>query len=233
MDEQISKGTNLGVVLIALAAIIAVGFGVFALARGTANEGVTQVQETLTMVNQSQFNDYDQTIVTGNQVIGAIQNFDGKPIAILVATQAVKDNTEAHGTLDTDAAGFKGTYDESGNVKIPLVKAFESDGSTPFESPKSTGDDCKLTFINYNALLNGASMSENSDSSVKFDEGNWVATQGFSTSNGKILMNNTYKNIYKSGMVEYVSTGSRFQANLIRDASGTVLGVAFEQITAK
>ena len=47
MEKEISSGAMLGIVLIALAAIIGLGFGVFAIAKGTANEGVTQVQENL------------------------------------------------------------------------------------------------------------------------------------------------------------------------------------------
>ena len=35
MEKEISSGTNLGIVLIALAAIIALGFGIFAIAKGT------------------------------------------------------------------------------------------------------------------------------------------------------------------------------------------------------
>ena len=45
MEKEISSGAMLGIVLIALAAIIGIGFGVFAIAKGVANNGVTNVQE--------------------------------------------------------------------------------------------------------------------------------------------------------------------------------------------
>ena len=39
MEKEISSGTMLGIVLIALAAVIGLGFGVFSIAKGVANEG--------------------------------------------------------------------------------------------------------------------------------------------------------------------------------------------------
>ena len=65
MEKEISNGAMLGIVLIALAAIIGLGFGVFAIAKGVANEGVTGVQENLDVVNSSAFTDFDQKIITG------------------------------------------------------------------------------------------------------------------------------------------------------------------------
>ena len=58
----------LGIVLIALAAVIGLGFGVFAIAKGVANEGVVNVQDNLGAVSDSAYTDYDNKIVTGTQV---------------------------------------------------------------------------------------------------------------------------------------------------------------------
>ena len=104
MEKEISSGAMLGIVLIALAAIIGLGFGVFAIAKGTANEGVTQVQENLGAVSQSAYTDYDQKIVTGTQVVSAYQNFEGKNVAVLVMTQATKDRCNAETDVDDGLA---------------------------------------------------------------------------------------------------------------------------------
>ena len=79
MDREISTGTMLGITLIALAAIIGIGFGIFSIARSTANEGVMNIQDNLKQVNASVFTDYDQKIVTGTQVISAYDSLAGKP----------------------------------------------------------------------------------------------------------------------------------------------------------
>lgn len=177
MEKEISSGAMLGIVLIALAAIIGIGFGVFAIAKGTANTGVTNVQEKLESVSQSDYTDYDQTIVTGTQVKSAYDNFAGKSAAVLIATQAVKDKTTDDAGLDPKAAGL-GTYGKttSGAVdttKIPVVTVYEkqpTEGSTGItgtayvmEKSTGTGDAKKVKqpiFINYNALLAQAGDQE-------------------------------------------------------------------------
>ena len=89
MEKEISSGTMLGIVLIALAAVIGLGFGVFSIAKGVANEGTVGVQDNLGTVSESAFDDYNDKIVTGTMVKSAIQNFKGKSVAILVNTTAM------------------------------------------------------------------------------------------------------------------------------------------------
>ena len=82
MENEISSGAHLGVVLIALAAIIAIGFGVFGIAKAIANDGTAKVETSLKSVSDQEFKDYDQVICTGTQVNSAIQNFAGKYVAV-------------------------------------------------------------------------------------------------------------------------------------------------------
>ena len=123
MEKEISNGAMLGIVLIALAAIIGLGFGVFAIAKGVANEGVTGVQENLDVVNSSAFTDYDQKIVTGTQVVSAIQGFEGKNVSILIATSSMK-NAAVENKV-SDGAGVSQAYSTKGS-KVPGVYALAS-----------------------------------------------------------------------------------------------------------
>lgn len=241
MEKEISSGAMLGIVLIALAAIIGIGFGIFAIAKGTANTGVTNVQEQLENVNQSEFTDYDQTIVTGQQVKSAYQNFEGKSTAVLIATQAVKDNCTGGKLKDDTVAGIKDKY---GTVAaVPYVAAYLDKGYTTAmgwttSSGTALAKDNEL-FINYNALLANKdggytnSASNKSNPKIYFDNNCYRAVNGYYTNSGKIGMNNISGNLSKSGMVEFLPTSARFQAYLVKDASGTTMGVAFEQISSK
>lgn len=252
MEKEISSGAMLGIVLIALAAIIGIGFGVFAIAKGTANNGVTNVQEKLETVSQSDYNDYDQTIVTGTQVKSAYDNFVGKSSAVLIATQAMKDSIEKDSAKIKDkAAGVdKYTYKVSdsstktGSAAIPYVYAYADDGySDGYSMTNSKGEDIKNPmFINYNALL--ASPNSPTDNSITvdetskyprvyFDTNGFVAVNGYQTKAGKVQFNYITGNLTKSGMVEFLPTSARFQSYLVKDASGTTMGVAFEQISSK
>ena len=193
MQNEISSGAMLGIVLIALAAIIGLGFGIFAIAKGTANDGVVQMQDQLGQVSLSTFNDYDQKVVTGTQVMSAYSNFAGKPYAILVATRSYLDGNES---------GLSEAPEVATNVR-------------------------KLTFLNYNALLDGGK--------IKLENGTFIQPTTFTmdADTGKISYNTVTDKLSKSGQVEYVPTGARFEANLIKDASGSIMGVTFQQVSVK
>lgn len=255
MEKEISSGAMLGIVLIALAAIIGIGFGVFAIAKGTANTGVTNVQEKLEGVSQSEYSDYDQTIVTGTQVKSAYDNFAGKNVAVLIATQAVKDATLDGGILNTTAAGIDAAYKSvnpsATNVSknVPYVSAYgdysqvDTDTAVAYAMTNSKGTAIKNPiFINYNALLAAPtdptqySATLGADGKMPrmyFDTNCFRAVNGYCTVAGKTQFNYISGNLAKSGMVEFLPSSARFQAYLIKDASGTTLGVAFDQISSK
>lgn len=220
MEKEISTGTMLGIVLIALAAIIGIGFGIFSIAKGTANEGVVNVQDNLAQVNASAFTDYDQKVVTGTQVVSCYNNFAGKPYAILIATQAYIDNSTA-ATIP-------------GLSNAPKVEAYVGDPgatATPMQVTTSTGTNVSLKLLNYNAVLgNGGS----GNAKIYYKDGTYKAINGFSLdTGGKIVYNTVISNLSKSGTVEYVPSSGRFQANLIKDMSGTIMGIAFQQMPIK
>ena len=247
MEKEISNGAMLGIVLIALAAIIGLGFGVFAIAKGTANEGVTGVQENLGAVSNTAFTDYDQKIVTGTQVMSAIQNFEGKPVSVLVSTIATKDNQIRNTTVGA-GSGVTQAYSTRGNT-APGVAAYTDSAKTAgydIKGTSATGTEAtiaagKASFINYNALLNGTvttgvgagNYSEATVGKIYFDSNCFRADAGYATTAGKVQFNNITGNMNKSGMMEYVPSGARFQAYLIKDTSNTILGVAFEQLNTK
>jgi hypothetical protein len=252
MEKEISSGAMLGIVLIALAAIIGLGFGVFAIAKGTANEGVTQVQENLGAVSQSAYTDYDQKIVTGTQVVSAYQNFEGKNVAVLVMTQATKDRCNADTDVDAGVAGGNGvdaayantSFEFADTLVSAAVKTVDGSGTTTYDFfpgvTDSKGNPVESpVFVNYNALLGvdesyvteaSAAIFTDSQKGIYFDTNCWRVTAAFQAVGGKVQFNNVSGNLSKSGMMEYVPSGARFQSYLIKDVSGTTMGVAFEQI---
>ena len=238
----------LGIVLIALAAIIGLGFGVFAIAKGTANEGVTNVQEGLQGVSQSAYTDYDQKIVTGTQVISAYNNFEGKNVAILIMTQASKDKAIGGPENATDGMpsgnGVDAAYENAsfGFEDVLIEAALPADGGAGYQKytgvTDSKGNKVDIpVFINYNALLGTDAEANYGNLTTKkfiyFDTNCWRTTGSFETISGKVQFNNVSGNLNKSGMMEYVPSGARFQGYLIKDVSGTTMGVAFEQIGSK
>lgn len=244
MEREISSGASLGVVLLALAAIIGIGFGVFSIAKGTANTGVNNTQEQLNNVSDSAYSDYDQTVVTGQQVKTCYDNFEGKPVVVLIATQATKDHTKKDAVgLDNKSSGIVERYKDYNSV--PYVQAFTGDPSTKtdIEWFNSKGDVVKNTiFVNYNALLaneNGGMFSQDGDTTgskgapyVYFQNNCYLADWGLYTKDGRVRYNNITGNLSKTGMTEFLPTSARFQAYLVKDTTGSILGAAFDQIVS-
>ncbi len=222
MQNEISDGAKLGIVLIALAAIIALGFGVFAIAKGTANDGIVQVQDSLGTVSQQQFMDYDQKIISGTQVTSALKSFEGKPVAVLVQTKAVNDGQTIANTKDHPVAQI---------ITADTAKVNASTGALDY-------------FINYNALLAknpdgaiGSTVTGGSDPTsvatpikLTSKNGTYNAEFGFAQKDGSVLFDNSTAGVYKSGNAEFISTTAKFQANLIKDKSGTIVGIVCNQL---
>lgn len=271
MENEVSGIAKLGIVLIALAVLIGLGFGIFQISKGTANSGVTDVQKELDGVSSSQFTTYDQKVITGTMVRSAISDFEGESTAVLVSTQAwvnLMESTNTSGSVDLGdilqyGAGFndypnsQGTVEGGGSTKdaeVPIVlaydKAFDSGkswtkGGDAYIMTSSSNNQVPGCFINYNAILGS---NNNSDAGVTsqqwtnggtkynmggiyFDSNCFRCNSGFMTNaSGKVLYNNVIGNLSKTGRTEFVPNGAKFQSYLIKDASGTTMGVAFQQI---
>jgi len=193
MEGEISRGAMLGIVLIALAAIIGLGFGIFSIAKGVANEGTANVQDQLTQVSLSLFNEYDQKVVTGTQVMSAYNNLAGKPYTIWISTSAVRKNV-AEGNTSGLSDAARVTYGDT----IYLVYN------------ANIADDATITFKNGIFVLDGTFLMDETGK--------------------KISYNSVIGNLSKSGQLEYIPSSARFDANLIKDTSGTIMGIAFRQI---
>lgn len=211
MQNEISSGTMLGIVLIALAAVIGLGFGVFSIAKGVSNEGVVNVQDNLGTVSQSAFTDYDQKIVTGTQVVAAYKQFEGKSVAILVNTQAMTNGVKNLVTHEAYAVSL-------GNVQYlnyNALLASSSTGDTP----------TKLAVTGGVVVAGGSAILQHKDGIIKTGFG--FATE---SGTGKVQFDTATGGFSKAGNCEYISTSAKFDANLIKDGSNQTVGVAFTQL---
>ena len=282
MEGEVSGIAKLGIVLIALAVLIGLGFGIFQISKGTANTGVNNVQAELDSVSQSQFTTYDQTTITGTMARSAVTDFEGENTAVLIATQAwVNIQENAQGDADTYAkpgservlymkgAGFGEAYlglkqgeepattistegKDYNSIPVVFSVTIDDDGN-PNGSGKmvaSNGKACNACFINYNAILGNkesgaagtmpdtdeckagftSSAIEINMGYVYFDSNCYRCTSGFAVDNaGKVVFNNITGNLSKTGRTEFLPTGAKFQSYLVKDASGTPMGIALQQ----
>ncbi len=198
----------LGICLIALAAVIGLGFGIFSIAKGVSNEGTVNVQSQLEFVENFSLSQYNDTIVTGQMVVAAIKDYRGESLSILI-----------HNTAMNKGVSF---YNEHEDLYLWDLE--------------------ELTYVNYNTLLSssevaGALPEKNVQNLLLVDEddvykeGKVVINRGFAIdSNGKVEEDLNIGGFTRSGNAEYIDLNSKYNANIIYDLSGVVIGLVFTQM---
>lgn len=151
MEKETSSLVSLGIVLIAIAVVITLGFGIFAVGKRLANNGQNDVVSQVDQINSSTFTDLDQQVITGTRLKGVISQLSTGNYAVLINTLALRncynDATKVSGDLVTKTASGDITFNSA--YKDAIVHS-------NFPTTTSKGKNCYATFINYNALLGDA-----------------------------------------------------------------------------
>ena len=236
MEKEISSGTMLGIVLIALAAVIGLGFGVFSIAKGVANEGTVNVQDNLGTVSESAFEDYNDKIVTGTMVKSAVTNFSGKSVGLLINTTAMDKQVKpyaSHQSLQVYQLSKSGTTEI--NSATQVLGSAQYLGRTDANSKY---------YVNYNALFGATAETDadgittvkwdtNQDGVLKLKDGVYQSdgvSFAVDEQTGKVQYDNSVGGFSRSGNCEYIAPTAKFEANLIKDTSGQTIGIVFTQI---
>lgn len=237
MEKEISSGTMLGIVLIALAAVIGLGFGVFSIAKGVANEGTVNVQDNLAAVSESSFDDYNDKIVTGTMVRSAVTNFTGKSVAILINTTA----------MDKAVVTYNGHEIINAYKFTANASKLGSDGKIQGKPKEKLGTKLASSsdhyYINYNALLGDTvtvdettgevgHVNWSSAGNIALKDGIYNATEcpfAVNPIDGKVMFDYSVGGFSRTGNCEYLNGTAKFDANLIKDDTGTTIGIVFTQ----
>jgi len=186
MEGELGSGARIAIALIVIGVIISIIFVILGFTRGTTNQGITTVQNSMDSMSLAQFDDYDQKIMSGTQVVAAIKLFEGRPVAQLVRTTSFMGTTP---NLDT-VGGH-----------------------------------------NYGAILAGATLN----STTKLQTVSSVTKKGsfyevgLRNTSGVITYNMYYLPTTQSGTDAFVRPTAKFLAELIKDSTGTIVGVCFTQ----
>lgn len=84
MEKEISLTVVIGVVLIALAAVIVLSFSVFSIMKNTANEGVQQQQQVTMQFEDLSINSFNDTRVKGREVLSFINTAKQENYVVLI-----------------------------------------------------------------------------------------------------------------------------------------------------
>lgn len=214
MEKETSALVGLGVVLIAIAVVISLGFGALQVGKRLTNTGQNDLVTSIDYAESQKFDEYNNTVVTGLQITGNLSSFiNSQGLTVLI-------NTNALSMSDTEGVAVNGSITDSPD-RYSCVKI-------------DTGYGEKL-FINYGKVVDN-SFSLELDSNYKIiSEGD--DTDRLEVDDGKVTLldlasGNTFtdlSSIFNDGTM-FIRDGSTFNSYLLNDISGVTCGIVFEQI---
>lgn len=226
MGDEAVDGSKMGTKLIMFVAIIGLALAAFLVGKSLINTGVDNMESSSKSINDSRFSDYNKKIVKGRAVKSAIDTFQNEEVIILVHT--LSEGTGQTANVEGGPTGG-GTYSKGADLKTWLGR--DADDNTlatkitdaTFDSNAGIGKGGAWA-VNYNALLDGKNA-------VTAKDGGYVYDADFMTDSktGAVQYNLNTKYLTKKGQPEYIADGSSFDAALIKNSSGEIVGIVFSQ----
>lgn len=243
MEKETSSLVSLGIVLIAIAVVITLGFGIFAVGKRLANSGQNDLVSQVDQISQSTFTDLDQQIITGTRLKGVINQLSSGNYAVLLNTLALRncylDDAKVNGDLESSPTSYT-------NAIV----------NTNYPSTSSKGTNAYNTFfVNYNALLGDADPTYNTltygvtggkitgldketsavaDTSTEhliMKDGVFTTQYEFQTDSiGNVAKNIRQSDFNKQGSTMFIADAAQFNSYCIKDSTDNYVGLAFVQV---
>lgn len=177
MEGEMGTGARIAIALIILGVLISVVFTIMGFTRSTTNQGISSVQNSLGSMQLAVYDDYDQKILSGTQVLSALKLFEGQPAGLVVITKSqqtgtwsttkgtnygalftdtVADNTITNITKDTGDAWY------TENIKIDTSSSSMTFNMNYLPASKAGSD----TFIRPTAKFLGELIKDSTDAIV-------------------------------------------------------------------
>ncbi len=193
MGDDLSTGAKIGIGLVILCFLIAIVLALLMVVKNITNSGANQMESGLDQMMSTQFDDYDQKIVTGTKVTTAIKLFQSENVGIVV-------NTKHSGNDTIYNYGLLLHSNEDGGDETDCVKKGAGELGDAYQFKKVP------------------------------DERDAGATRKAAVPN-KIVFNLNTKPISASGTDYFIRTNGKFMSYLMKDSTGTIVGIYFEAQT--
>ena len=248
MSEDVSATMRVGITVILVAALVATVLNLMVMSNSLLSGGQTTLQSGIDSVSQQEFATYNNTKVSGTQVNTALSLFQGRDVAILIQTKTFKTNygndeqsglgpymnygalLSSNPNMSQFPYGFKadgtgsagisdGTYSASYKAATVLKKNNNAEGMATIAG---------ATAGNY--FVVDVMDSSAANKYVYQQAGSPNLTGLLYDSNGIVQSNSNIIGCATLGNPQYLLSSARFQSILIKDATGSIIGIAFYQI---
>lgn len=229
MSEDVSATMRVGITVILVAALVATVLNLMVMSNSLLSNGQTTLQSGIDSVSQQEFASYDNTKVSGTQVATALSLFQGRDCAIVIQTKAFATSMGADKAVNYGALLTKdGAASSSTNKPVMMVQdaQYLPSACTNYGSKKSDVVDEQA----HTAVI--ITFKENADSGVQLTRpagaanyvGNLHNTNGLTDSNYDVI------GTTRLGNAQYLLSSSRFSSTLIKDPTGSIIGILFRQL---
>ena len=238
MSEDVSATMRVGITVILVAALVATVLNLMVMSNSLLNGGQTTLQSGIDSVSQQEFSSYDNTRVSGTQVATALSLFSNRDVAIVIQTKAfaTADPTNKTGTGDQEkgwAFNYGALLTKDGNASsssnMPQLYKGTVSGSSINVTPSDHGSSQFITaqateayLVEYNEGANKTALYRPAGSSNY--KGVLHNTNGIVDSNYNII------GTTELGNSQYLLSSGRFQSVLIKDDTGSIMGIFFKQL---
>lgn len=220
MSEDVSATMRVGITVILVAALVATVLNLMVMSNSLLSGGQTTLQSGIDSVSTQEFASYDNTKVSGTQVSTALSLFQGRDVAILIQTKAFAEAAD-------------GGADKAINYGAILTKDGKSSnpGNMPAKQTYASGTSSTyLTLQAKTAYIVNFSDTDAANTAIVRKAG--AANYEGYLHNRNGLVDSSYDIIGTTelGNSAYLLSSSRFSSVLIKDPTGSIIGIFFKQL---
>lgn len=238
MGDEAVDGSKMGTKLIMFVAIIGLALVAFLVGKALVNTGVDGLETASRNINDSRFSDYNNKVVKGRSVKSALDTFANEEVIILVHTLSEGDFKGTNSSVGTFEANInEGRSSDDAMVGKPqgnklsdeepierAVKVDPATGKTLKLDSNSDIGQADPIFMDYNAIAEKDKIHIDKNGGYIYDA-DFVTDKATSS----VVYNLQTRYTTKKGSPEYIADGSSFDANLIKNTAGEIVGVVFSQ----
>jgi len=207
MDEWPTLVKNAVAALVIILAISVVFLLVY-FGLNIANRGAQRLSDSTGTLDRRTFDQYDQQIVSGTAVLGAINNFRGQPYAIIVQTNR---------NSNTTASNYSAWLGQPGTTEAPAPATWFTKTVTGLASIPAAGVPWTQPFF---YMPSGVYSAANPNPPTHILTG-WMVYPDYQNMDTGAAT--TRANVH------YINTTGRFKSVLIYAINDEIIGVFFEQ----
>lgn len=220
MSEDVSATMRVGITVILVAALVATVLNLMVMSNSLLSGGQTTLQSGIDSVSTQEFASYDNTKVSGTQVSTALSLFQGRDVAIIIQTKAFAEAADG-GAYKAINYGAILTKDGKSSTpsNMPAKQTYASGTSSTYLTPQA-----KTAYIVNFADTDAANTAIVRKAGAANYEGYLHNSNGLVDSSYDII------GTTELGNSAYLLSSSRFSSVLIKDPTGSIIGIFFKQL---